>query len=60
MVLTSSTRAGYIYQGFGPSGPGVENVRQDLLGHWEKIWHHDLLDDIDGAIKDLQAEGVFA
>ena len=60
MVLTSSTRAGDIYQECGPSGPGVKNIRNDLLGHWEKIWHHDLLDDIDAAIKDLQAEGVFS
>ncbi|KAI5122975.1 hypothetical protein M0805_006854 [Coniferiporia weirii] len=57
-TLSGSTKAGDIYEGFGPSGPSSEGMKADLKGLWEGVWHHDLQADVDAAIEELVAKGV--
>ena len=59
MVLTSSTRMGEIYEQHGPSGPELSEVRKDLVGCWDKIWHYDFDVDYRAAVGMLVDEGAF-
>ncbi|EIM86775.1 FAD/NAD-P-binding domain-containing protein [Stereum hirsutum FP-91666 SS1] len=59
-VLQSSTRAGRIYESFGPSGYTKEGIRKDFANMYEQIWHHDLQGDVDEALAKLREEKAFA
>ena len=52
--------SGRIYEGFGPSGDTFEGMRRDLEGIWDPVWRHEVMDDIEGAIRRLEVEGAFA
>ncbi|VDB92184.1 unnamed protein product [Peniophora sp. CBMAI 1063] len=59
-VANGSKRAGDIYQGHGPSGPGDKGRRKDLDLQWEPIWNYDTREELSRAVKLLGDEGVFA
>lgn len=59
MVLEESTRAGRIYDSFGKPGCGVDWAQQELAGIWEPIWHHDLKQEVDEALKELEKDPAF-
>ncbi|THH10192.1 hypothetical protein EW145_g1488 [Phellinidium pouzarii] len=64
MVLTTSTKVGDIYEGYGPSELSTgeltpEGLRADVEGIWDDIWHHDLEADIEAAIALLVDAGAF-
>ena len=58
-VLSASTKAAEIYEGYGPSGPSMEAMRKDLVGIWDAVWHHDWRTDFDKAVTLLQDLDVF-
>lgn len=58
-MLTGSTRAGDVYEGYGPSGVDLEGLRKDLDGYWSFVWHHDLAADIKRAEEWLREKDVF-
>ncbi|KAH8117594.1 FAD/NAD-binding domain-containing protein [Phellopilus nigrolimitatus] len=60
MVLAESTRAGEVYEGYGPSGPSSAGMRADLENRWDKVWHHDLGADVDRAVNWLVEKGIFS
>jgi len=49
-VLRGSYAAGEIYELAGPSGGTLEDVKNDLVGLWNFVWHHDLEEDVRQAI----------
>lgn len=59
-VLQSSTRAGRIYESFGPSGYTNEGIMKDFANMYEQIWHHDLQRDVEEALTRLREEKAFA
>ena len=58
-TANQSKFAGDAYEGHGPSGPTDEGRVKDLSGLWEKIWRHDLKDEVRAAEDALTARGIF-
>ncbi|KAF9446112.1 FAD/NAD(P)-binding domain-containing protein [Macrolepiota fuliginosa MF-IS2] len=59
LVLEESARVGRIYDSFGKPGCGVDWAQQQLAGIWEFIWHHDLKQEVDEALKKLDDDPMF-
>ena len=60
MVLTRSTLMGLVYDRLGPSGDTKEGIRKDLEGKWDEVWYHEVLEDVEDVVVQLQEKGVFA
>ncbi|KAF9011066.1 hypothetical protein BDQ17DRAFT_1405602 [Cyathus striatus] len=50
-VLNRSHNAGYVYESCGDHGFDAKKVREKLSGIWDKVWHHDIIADIEAAIQ---------
>lgn len=60
MVWERSRRMGRIYDFHGPSGTTAEGIRKDVMDMYDPVWHHDMEDDLAGAVNTLRDRGVFA
>ena len=58
-IHKASTRAGNVYEGFGPSGFTTEGLRADVNGMWDVVWRYDLKAVVDAEISQLEAMGIF-
>ena len=59
-VMEESRMAGFIYEGYGPSGSSIEARRKDLHEILYPVWHHDFEADVSKAKEMLKARGVFS
>ena len=59
-VLEESRRAGAMYDGQGPGGEGVEEMKHNLEGIWDYVWHQDNQEAAyEKAVEWLQTNGAF-
>ncbi|KAF9554206.1 salicylate hydroxylase [Agrocybe pediades] len=56
MVLEQSIKTGKIYENYGPGHYDVEDMRRQMKGMWEPVWHHDLEAEVDEAIRRFEME----
>ncbi|KAI0318091.1 hypothetical protein OF83DRAFT_1083140 [Amylostereum chailletii] len=59
-ITLGSKAAGDLYHGHGPSGPTNEARKADLKELWEKVWHHDIDEEIKECVRMLTESGVYA
>jgi len=59
MVLEMSTAAGDIYEGRGKGGCSVSDMRSQVTGLWEPVWHHNLAKEVEHAIADIYGRKAF-
>ncbi|EED78110.1 predicted protein [Postia placenta Mad-698-R] len=55
MVWEGSVKAGEIYDGYGEHGLSPQGIQEDLGGMWDRVWHHDVEDDVKSAVSWLRA-----
>lgn len=61
-VWNDSLRAGNVYDlvGYDSDEPSPGEIRRNLSGITDFVWHHRIEDDVESAVKHLQMLGVFA
>ncbi|KAG6812441.1 hypothetical protein H0H92_002907, partial [Tricholoma furcatifolium] len=51
MVQKRSARAGDIYEGRGSGGASISQTREQVAGLWEPVWHYDVEEVVQRALK---------
>lgn len=56
MVLRMAAKQGKTYESYGLGSYNKEQMRQELSGMWEPVWHVDLAKEVDDAITKLNKD----